>query len=123
MARHQLTAEDIYSKALPWRELSDEHRSEAMWLAVEFLRAGRRAGLYLPTATNPSGRPISLEDYEDFLRQETDQEHTERLPLLDAGEALMVATLLDELAAKCPGERLGQLAREMAVRLNDRRRT
>ena len=46
----------------------------------------------------------------------------ERLALLDDGEARVVAALLDELAALC-GERdpVGELAREMAVRLNDRR--
>ncbi|MGW5689106.1 hypothetical protein [Nonomuraea sp. NPDC003754] len=43
----------------------------------------------------------------------------ERLPLLEAGEAEAVAALLDELAARHPGEGLGQLARELAVRLYD----
>lgn len=45
----------------------------------------------------------------------------DRRPLLDDGEAFAVAELLDELAGVYHGEPLGDLAREMAVRLNDRR--
>jgi len=43
-----------------------------------------------------------------------------RRPLLSEPEALAVAALLDELAGVYPDEDLGQLAREMAVRLYDR---
>jgi hypothetical protein len=43
-----------------------------------------------------------------------------RLPLLTEAEALVVAALLDELLGVYPGEPLGALAREMAVRLYDR---
>ncbi|WP_329431142.1 hypothetical protein OG339_47245 (plasmid) [Streptosporangium sp. NBC_01495] len=129
-ARHQMATEDVHSTALSWQELTAEERSEAMSVAVRFLRAGRRAGLYaFPTTppvtaavTDPSGRPIPREDYENFLRQWMGrQENTDRLPLLDGGEAFVVAALLDELAGTYPGEPLGQLAREMAGRLNDRR--
>ncbi|WP_329082461.1 hypothetical protein [Streptosporangium sp. NBC_01469] len=130
MARHQIATEDVHSTALSWQELTAEERSEAMSDAVRFLRAGRRAGLYAfpaappvtAAAIDPSGRPISRADYENFLRQWMGrEENTDRLPLLDGGEAFVVAALLDELAGTYPGEPLGQLAREMAVRLNDRR--
>ncbi|MFI6485712.1 hypothetical protein ACIBH1_47940 [Nonomuraea sp. NPDC050663] len=44
----------------------------------------------------------------------------ERQALLEPGEAEAVASLLDELSARHREQPLGTLARELAVRLNDR---
>ncbi|SDH66654.1 hypothetical protein SAMN05421505_1203 [Sinosporangium album] len=67
-----------------------------------------------------NGQPISLNDFETFLRARMETAGGERLALLNAGEAETVGGLLDELAALYPGEAIGRLAREMAVRIYDR---
>ncbi|MER5649641.1 hypothetical protein [Streptosporangium sp. NPDC002524] len=68
-----------------------------------------------------SGQPIPRNEYEIFLRNWMDRAGGKgQLPLLDAGEAHVVAALLDELAGEYKDEPLGRLAREMAVRINDR---
>lgn len=72
-----------------------------------------------------NGKPILRDDYEGFLRAWMEnwmkKETGSRLPVLEGAEAFVVAALLDELASVYTKEPLGQLAWEMAVRLNDRR--
>ncbi|MEV0169103.1 hypothetical protein [Nonomuraea fuscirosea] len=77
-------------------------------------------GLAASMRDHHTGRPLTRDDLEAFLRTRMAATAGERLPLLAAGEAEAVAALLDELAARHPGEDLGRLARELAVRLYDR---
>ncbi|WP_433257706.1 hypothetical protein ACQPYK_21285 [Streptosporangium sp. CA-135522] len=113
-----------------WEELTEEERKEATVEAAWYLRAGRRAGLYGFNTARPvtamvrdiNGQPISRDDYEAFLRTWIEKNGTgDRLALMDSAEMFVVAALLDELCGVYPKERLGQLAREVAVELNDRR--
>ncbi|WP_433358710.1 hypothetical protein [Streptosporangium sp. CA-115845] len=127
-ARQQLAHEGVLNPS--WEELTDDERAGAMVEAVHYLRAGRRVGLYgfdaAPAVTamvrDLAGKPIPRDDYEAFLRTWMDDKDTgDRLPVLDGAEAFVVTALLDELAGVYPKEPLGQLAREIAVRINDRR--
>ena len=67
------------------------------------------------------GAPIARDEYAQSLRDWMDADRGERVPLIDHGEAHVIAALLDELAAIYDREPLGELARELAVRLNNRR--
>src|SRR6266511_4453923 len=76
-----------------------------------------------PTATvqNLEGQPLDRNAYAADLRGRTDTDRLgPRLELLREGEATAVAALFDELAGVYPGEDLGELARELAVRIYDR---
>src|SRR6266508_2928113 len=76
-----------------------------------------------PTATvqNLEGQPLDRNAYAADLRGHTDTDRLgPRLELLREGEATAVAALFDELAGVYPGEDLGELARELAVRIYDR---
>ncbi|MEV8635712.1 hypothetical protein AB0395_29035 [Streptosporangium sp. NPDC051023] len=126
-ARQQLAHEEML---LPtWEELADEEREKAMVEAARYLRAGRRAGLYDVDRAQPvttrvrdtNGKPIARDEYEAVLRTWIEKNGTgERLALLDRAELSVVTALLDELCGAYPKERLGQFAREMAMKLNDR---
>ncbi|MFC5183573.1 hypothetical protein [Actinomadura harenae] len=66
------------------------------------------------------GRSHPPEQYAESLARRLDAHRGgERHPLLNAGEAEVVAALLDEPAALYPGP-LGNLARGLAVTLYDR---
>ncbi|MFF4413019.1 hypothetical protein ACFYY8_10850 [Streptosporangium sp. NPDC001559] len=125
--RHRLLNEGTSHPA--WEELTDGERERAAAEAAWYLRAGRRAGLYdrnvAPPVTSMArgadGRPISRDDHEAQLRAWIEKNGTgERLALLDRAELSVVTALLNELCGALPKERLGQFAREMAVKLNDR---
>lgn len=126
-ARQQLAHEGMLHPT--WEELTEQERADAMVDAVWYLRAGRRAGLYgfdsarpAITVRDTNGQPIPREGYEAFLRTWIEKNGTgDRLALLDDTERFVVAALLDELCGVYPKEQLGQLAREVAVKLNDRR--
>ncbi|TDD12893.1 hypothetical protein [Nonomuraea diastatica] len=77
-------------------------------------------GLAASMRDRHTGRPLTRDELEAFLRTRMAAAAGERLPLLETGEAEAVAALLDKLAACHRGESLGQLARELAVRLYDR---
>ncbi|MBB4913567.1 hypothetical protein ACFY19_29670 [Streptosporangium saharense] len=124
--RHKLLHEGTAHPA--WEELTATDRERATAEAAWYLRAGRRAGLYDLNAApvtsmvrGADGRPISRDEYEALLRTWIEKNGTgERLALLDRAELSVVTALLNELCGALPKERLGQFAREMAVKLNDR---
>lgn len=76
---------------------------------------------WVRSVTQPGGAPLARDEYAESLYEWMDAERGERRPLVDEGEAHVIAALLDELSAIYEREPLGHLAREMAVRLNDRR--
>ncbi|MEU4229408.1 hypothetical protein AB0F17_34370 [Nonomuraea sp. NPDC026600] len=127
-ARHAIAVEHPLSGLPPWSELAEQERLEAAATAALYLRAGRRAGLFpfdadepvMLSVKQPSGEAMSRDDFEAFLRRMMGDQRGERLPVLDYDETHVVASLLDELAARFAGERLGWLAREMAVQMYDR---
>jgi hypothetical protein len=105
--------------------------------AVEDLRRALyvRPTVLHPTATirDTADQPLDRSAYAVYLRErmadapdrgaEDGRSAREaRVPLLSEPEAAVVAALLEELAGVYPGEELGRLARELAVRLHHRRR-
>ncbi len=118
-----------------WSELEQVDREVASHAAQAFLGAAATAGIVFaavdagdlraPRATanvrDIAGRPLDGDDYAAWLADQAIRLPAEdRLPVLAEGEASAVAALLDELAAVYPAEAMGQLARELAVRIYDR---
>lgn len=68
---------------------------------------------------NTDGEPLDRTWYANHLRAIDGAEHNDVRHEVRAGTLLVAAELLDELAAVYAGEDLGQLAREVAVRLYD----
>ena len=76
-----------------------------------------------PGITDTDHQPISRDDYATYLNKKLDrarQGETRPGPKLNQDEGVVIAELLDVLAAVYPGEDLGRLARAMAVSLYDR---
>lgn len=73
------------------------------------------------TVHDLDGNPLDRDAYAAHLRERADTDRLgPRLELLREGEATTIAALLDELAGVYPDKALGRLARELAVRLDDR---
>lgn len=75
-----------------------------------------------PTAgiTTLDDQPLDRDQYTQQLQHTANRASGRLVPVQD-GEAEAIADLLDELAAVYRGEPMGDLARTLAVRLNDRR--
>ncbi|MER6008996.1 hypothetical protein ABT120_61435 [Nonomuraea angiospora] len=104
-------ADDIYDDGATYGPTGAEHHH-----LPDSVAPGQAASL----RDHATGRPLTRDDLEAFLRTRMAATAGEHLPLLEAGEAEAVAALLDELAARHPGESLGRLARELVDRLYDR---
>lgn len=133
-ARHQLAHEA--SPISAWDELSAVERELGIAGAAAYLRAAHRAGFLLveidadeippprPITANihgVDGEPIGCDEYAETLTEQAIRlPLVDRVPLLADGEAQAVAALLDELAGVYLGEKLGWLARELAVWIYDR---
>ncbi|NYD25012.1 hypothetical protein [Kineococcus aurantiacus] len=77
------------------------------------------------TVKDPAGRPVSRDIVDAALWRKLDaekaaQQHSVRLRILSEAEAQVVMQLLDELSGVYAGERLGNTARELSVRLHER---
>jgi hypothetical protein len=132
-ARQKLAAND---GDLSWAQLSNREREKAVLEAKHYLDAAASAGIAvaaidpaeIPTPRrrtammgDTDGNPLERDDYAAWLAAEaTGVPIGERQPLLGDREAAAVAALLDELSGVYRGEPLGQLSRELAVRLYDR---
>lgn len=77
-------------------------------------------GRYLAGEKYTDGSPISRDDAAARLEKDLDATDRQDSLTVQAGEAHVVAELLDELAAVYHDEPLGWLARHVAVRLYDR---
>jgi hypothetical protein len=132
-ARQRLAA---HAGAPGWAQLSNPEREAAVLEAKHYLDAAAAAGIAvaavdpgeIPTPRrrtammrDTDGNPLERDEYAAWLDAEASSaSNGERRPLLGDGEAGAVAALLDELSGVYRGEPLGQLARELAVRLYDR---
>ena len=120
----------------PWADLTDQERRDSTLEAQHYLTAAAAAGFAIAVLTDGEAQrparvtagmrdthdqPLDRDEYAGDLQQRADEARgQERLPVLSEGEGLAAAELLDELAAVYRGEPLGQLARELALRLYDR---
>lgn len=66
-----------------------------------------------------SGEPFTRDEPATFLRTRLHSPGAEPVTL-NAEQAEVIAMLLDELAALCPGQDLGRLAREQALALYEK---
>lgn len=129
-ARQKLAANDGGSS---WAQLSNPEREKAVLEAKHYLDAAASAGIAvaaidpaeIPTPRrrtammrDTDGNPLERDDYAAWLDAEAARVPIgERRQLLGDGEARAIGALLDELSAVYRGEPLGQLARELSVRI------
>lgn len=77
-----------------------------------------------PGITDTDHQPIARDEYAAYLQRKLDtavaEDDSRPGPKLSQAEGLVIAELLDVLAAVYPGEDLGRFARATAVRLYDR---
>lgn len=76
-----------------------------------------------PGITDTGHQPIPRDEYAAYLNKKLDRASNGESrpgPKLNQDEGVVIAELLDVLAAVYPGEDLGRLARAMAVSLYDR---
>ncbi|SHG18249.1 hypothetical protein SAMN05443575_1603 [Jatrophihabitans endophyticus] len=89
--------------------------------AVDARRDTGRPRRVTATVRGLDDRPLERDHYASHLQAQMDLGRGgQRRPLLTDEEGQAVAALLDELAGVYPREDLGRLARELAVRINDR---
>jgi len=76
-------------------------------------------GRHMAGVRDTQDNPIGRDEYADHLVKEFARPNQDYLSVR-ASDVKVAAELLDELAAVYPGELLGRLAREVAVKLYDR---